>query len=460
MAELTMPKMGDAMEEGTLLQWLKKEGERVKEEEPIAEIETEKASIEIPSYQTGILTQILVREGQTVPVGTPIARIQVDGESAGEAAPVSAPSGQEPQAATPPQEASGAAPPRAGGERAPAAQREPAGEAKDSEPPPSAARPRQRDAARPEAPTAPAGEENERVKASPLARKIAAARGIDLRQVRGTGPGGRIVEADLEEQHAAKPERAAPAAERAEAAPIQSAAESVPAAAQAGVAEERELSPMRRTIARRLLESKQTIPHFYVTSEIDMEAAMALREQMHAADPERPKLPPDALVVRACALALRKFPAVNSQLADGKLRVMAEVNIGVAVSLPEGLIVPVVRQADQKSTSQVAVEIRALAERARAGQLKPAEFSGGTFTISNLGMFDVDSFSAIINPPEAAILAVGSIISAPVVKGGELAVGLRMKVTISADHRIVDGAVAAQFLQEVKRLLQNPLLLV
>jgi pyruvate dehydrogenase E2 component (dihydrolipoamide acetyltransferase) len=461
MAELTMPKMGDAMEEGTLLQWFKKEGEHVKEEEPVAEISTEKASIEIPSYQSGVLTQILVQEGQTVPVGTPIALIQVEGEPPVQAVPAPAAKPTEAAPAPPAQQTQATPPAGTGSEIAPEAKREPATEQKSaSEAPPAASRPRQRAAARPESPPA-AGEENERVKASPLARKIAAERGIDLSEVRGTGPGGRIVEADLEEQHGARPEQVRPAAERAEAPPARGTAEPAPASAQAPpVAEERELSAMRRTIARRLLESKQTIPHFYVTSEIDMEAAMALREQLHAADPERPKIPPDALVVRACALALRKFPTVNSQLVENKLRLIHDVNVGVAVALPDGLIVPVVRQADQKSVTQIADEIRQLAERARAGQLKPAEFSGGTFTISNLGMYDVESFSAIINPPEAAILAVGSIAQAPVVKKGELAVGLRMKVTISADHRIVDGAVAAQFLQEVKRLLQNPLLLV
>jgi pyruvate dehydrogenase E2 component (dihydrolipoamide acetyltransferase) len=346
------------------------------------------------------------------------------------------------------------------GESTSRVRRPPAGGQTAGEAPPGAPRTRQRGAAREETPPQ-AREESERVKASPLARKIAAERGIDLREVRGTGPGGRIVEADLEDLHAARPERARPASERGEEPPPRPAPEPAPLTAPSpGAAEERDLSPMRRTIARRLLESKQNIPHFYVTSEIDMEAAMALRDQLHAADPDRPKLPPDALVVRACALALRKFPTVNAQLAENKLRLMHEVHVGVAVALPDGLIVPVIRQADQKSVTQIAGEIRQLAERARAGQLKPPEFSGGTFTISNLGMFDVESFSAIINPPEAAILAVGTVAQVPVVKSGELAVGLRMKVTISADHRIVDGAIAAQFLQEVKRLLQSPLLLI
>jgi pyruvate dehydrogenase E2 component (dihydrolipoamide acetyltransferase) len=451
MAEVTMPKMGDAMEEGTLLRWLKKEGERVEEQESIAEIETEKASIEIPAFESGVLAQILIPEGQTVSVGTPIALIQGEGEPA--------PAAREPAPASATETAPPASsPPRAG----PAA-------ASPESTEPGFATPRRetRNRAPREEPSAPPSrvsdesrEEDGRVKASPLARKIAAEREIDLRQVRGTGPGGRIVEADLEAIPAARPERTRPEAASRPAPPSEPAPAPVAAPPPAVAAEERELSSMRRTIARRLLESKQTIPHYYVTSEIDMRAAADWRDQVNAAEPERPKLSPNDLVIRACALALRKFPAVNSQWVDGKQRFPHEIAVGVAVALPEGLIVPVIRAADQKSVSQISAEVRDLAERARKGELKPNEFSGGTFTVSNLGMYDVESFAAIINPPEAAILAVGTIAEAPVVQNGRLAVGLRMKVTLSADHRIVDGAVAAQFLQEVKRLLQSPMLLV
>jgi len=283
------------------------------------------------------------------------------------------------------------------------------------------------------------------VKATPLAKKVAAARGIDLTQVRGTGPGGRIVEADVEQAatHAPAERRAAPSGR--------------PAPAPGQV---RPLTPMRRTIARRLTESKQTVPHFYVTMEIDMAAAAQFRQQLNALDPDRAKVSFDVLIVKACAAALQKFLEVNSQYTDGGIVQPDGIHIGVAVALDEGLIVPVIRNADQKSLTALAAEAATLIEKARAGKLQPNEYSGGTFSITNLGMYGVRNFIAVINPPESAILAVGGIHEVPVVKDGQLAVGTRMEVTLSADHRAVDGAVAAQFLCEVKRLLEAPLLLV
>jgi pyruvate dehydrogenase E2 component (dihydrolipoyllysine-residue acetyltransferase) len=444
MAELTMPKMGDAMEEGTVLRWLKSEGDSIAEEEPIAEIQTEKATIEVPSYEAGKLTRILVSEGQTVPVGTPIAQYEPAGGNGRGAAPPAATADREqvPGASRPTLVTPG--PPDAGG------QREPGGA------PPQAGR-QAAGAAAPlagevvdggrgaSAPPASAREAGERVKATPLAKKVAAARGIDLAQVRGTGPGGRIVEADVEQAATQAPaeRRAAPSARPA------------PAPGQ-----KRPLSPMRRTIARRLTESKQNVPHFYVTMEIDMAAAAQFRQQLNALDAERPKLSFDVLIVKACAAALQKFPEVNSQYTDDGIVQPDGIHIGIAVALDDGLIVPVIRSADQKALTGLAAEAASLIEKARAGKLQPQEYSGGTFSITNLGMYGVTSFIAVINPPESAILAVGGIHEVPVVKDGQLTVGTRMQVTLSADHRAVDGAVAAQFLREVKRLLEAPLLLV
>jgi pyruvate dehydrogenase E2 component (dihydrolipoamide acetyltransferase) len=473
MAEVTMPKMGDAMEEGTLREWLKKEGEEVQEQEPIAAVETEKSTIEIPSFFSGRLSRILVPEGETVPVGTAIAVIDTaDGEASAAAAPAPAerPARSAPKAAA---RADREQPPGAEAPRPPAESAAANGPTANDAAPASAAR------------AEPAT--GERVKASPLARRVAAERGVDLAQLRGTGPGGRVVEADIEEflsREPAVPAAAPPAAEPApvqaperrtppvpdraperpappapQPAPAPSAEKPAPVAASSG-ATERELSSIRRTIARRLVESTREIPHYYVTSAIDMRAAAAMRDQINAQRGDEPKISFNDFVVRACALALRKFPTVNAQFVENRLRTFDAAHVGIAVALAEGLIVPVLREADRKSLSQISAESRALAERARAGQLQPNEYSGGTFTVSNLGMFDVESFTGIINPPECALLAVGGIHEVPVVANGQVTVGLQMRVTLSSDHRIIDGAVAAQFLQEVKRLLQEPLLLV
>jgi pyruvate dehydrogenase E2 component (dihydrolipoyllysine-residue acetyltransferase) len=448
MADLTMPKMGDAMEEGTVLRWLKNEGDEIQEEEPLAEIQTEKATIEVPSYVAGKLTQILVPEGQTVPVGTPIARYEpAGGESNGqEAGPSTAaatadeehvPGASHPVPMTPGQ-------PNAGGSR---------------EPQPAPATGRGYGGA-------PAGEvietfagdaTGERVKATPLARKVAAARGIDLAQIHGTGPGGRIVEADVE--GALAPSPAAPRSGAAPTArPPVSPSPRPPVSPSPG--QIRPLSPMRKTIAKRLTESKQTVPHFYVTMEVDMAAAAQFREQLNSLEKDRPPISYNDLVIKACATALRKFPAVNSQFTGDGILQPEGIHVGVAVALEEGLVVPVVRDADQKSLTAIAGDLAPLIERARAGKLQPAEYSGGTFSISNMGMFGVRNFIAVINPPESAILAIGAVQQRPVVKDGQLAVGTVMEITLSVDHRAVDGAVAAQFLRDVKRLLEKPLLLV
>jgi pyruvate dehydrogenase E2 component (dihydrolipoamide acetyltransferase) len=295
------------------------------------------------------------------------------------------------------------------------------------------------------APAPPADHADGRVKASPLARTMAARQNIPLAAVAGSGPGGRIVKRDIEGY-----------------APVSPAGRAVRAAAPAPVVafptvaagQDFPLSNMRKTIARRLVESKFSAPHFYVTVEIDMGAAVALREQLLKG--EDVKVSFNDLVLKACARALTRFPMVNASWGGDKITTHGEVHLGVAVSIPDGLITPVVRNADRKSVLDISREVKDLAGRAREKKLRPEEFTGSTFTISNLGMFDVSEFTAIINPPEAAILAVGSVSKVPVVDGDRVAIGHRMKVTLSSDHRVVDGALAAQFLQEVRRLLENP----
>ena len=298
-----------------------------------------------------------------------------------------------------------------------------------------------------------------RIKASPLAKKVAAQSGVDLARLQGSGPGGRIIRRDVEAAVAAGP--AAPGAPAAAAAPPPAAAAParapfvIPARTEAEY-EDVPLTPMRATIAKRMPMSKAPVPHFYVTSEVGMDRAWELRAELNALE-GNPKVSVNDLVIRACALALLKHPGVNASLQGSAIRQYHRAHIGLAVALEGGLITPVLRDCDVKPLVQIAVEARDLAERARAGKLRASELSGATFSISNLGMFDVEEFSAIINPPEGAILAVGSVLERPVVVDGTLAVGRRMKLTISCDHRAMDGAMGARFLQDVKRLLEEPL---
>ncbi len=431
MPDLVMPKMGDSMEEGTILRWLKNVGDTVVEEEIIFEIQTEKATIEVPASDAGVLSEILVKEGETVPIGTPIGRI---GSGSSDAAPAAA--------ATPKSE-----PAPTEVIPAPAAATSPTHEpvGRSTDPAPMGL---DRDP----------GAEPTRVKASPLARKRAAEHKLDLARVAGTGPGGRIIEADVTEALQKQPATPAqPAATPGAPAPAFAAPAGVPAANLPG--EAKSLSPMRKIIAGRLSQSKQTVPHFYVTVDVDMRAAAKLRAQFNGSVDAGRKVSFNDLVLKACALALEKHPAVNSQWNGDSIQVPSVVNVGVAVSLEEGLIVPVVRDAAQKSISGIGREVRALAEKARAGKLTPADYSGGTFTVSNLGMYDIVQFQAIINPPEAAIMAVGAVRDAPIVEEGAVVAGKQMYLTLSVDHRVVDGSVAAVFLQDVKKLLENPMAL-
>lgn len=407
MAQVFMPKMGDGMSEGTILRWLKKEGDAVEVGDIIAEIETDKASVELPADVSGKLAVIVAKEGDTVPVGSTIAEIVGEGEQ-----PQVTPSLSVARA---PEESPSGAP-----------------------------------VEMPE----PASPVQERVKASPLARRIAEEAGIDLAVVKGTGPGGRIVERDVQAFIATR--QAAPRAPISEPKrPVAEVEVPIPTGGEP-------LSRMRRLIAERTTLTKQTVPHFYVTMEIDMAEALALRERINAVLPEgTPKLSVNDLVTKASVVALGRYPRVNALYQNDRIYPSEEIHIGIAVALPDGLIIPVLRNCERKTLRQIAADTRHLVEKARAGRLSPDEYSGSTFTISNLGMYGVDEFIAIINPPAVAILAVGAVQRQPVALPDDtVAVRPRMKVALSADHRALDGAVAAEFLRELKQILENPYALV
>ena len=441
--KVVLAKLSPTMEEGTIVKWSKKEGDPVKVGDVLAEIETDKANMEMEALGAGVLRKILVPAGGKAPVGNLIGVIANPDEdisamvaSAGgaAAAPAAAPQASPPPPPAPPAE--------------PAAQAPAAPVAPQPAPAPQAA---PQPAPNPPPAGAQAAEgEGGRLKASPLARSMAAQQNIPLSSVPGSGPGGRIIKRDIEawsaggQPAAAAPTAAAPAPERAPA----------PAAPSITPGQEISVSNMRKTIARRLSESMFTSPHFYVTVEIDMDAAVGLREQLLKG--ENVKVSFNDLVIKACAKALTRFPMVNSSWGGDKITTHADVHIGIAVAIPDGLITPVVRNADRKAVTQISREVKDLAGRAKEKKLKPEEFMGSTFTISNLGMFDVTEFTAIINPPESAILAVGAVRKVPVVADDAVRVGHRMNVTLSSDHRVVDGALAAQFLADVRRLLESP----
>ncbi len=431
---VVMPQMGYDMDAGTLLRWLKQEGEKVERGEPIAEIETDKVNIEIEAFDSGILHKTLITEGQTVPVGEAIAIIGEEGEEieVDEPAEAAAPSN-----GTAPAEAEAAAP------------AEPEAAAK------------QEDKVVEEAPAAVERDPGERLRASPLVRRLAAEHDIDLSQIAGTGPLGRIVKRDIEgilsgevAKPAARTEEAAPATEAPAAAPA--AREPIPT--QGG--ETQDLPRIRQTIARRMSQSFAEIPHFYVTVPVNMDPALALRKQINASLDDASKVSVNDLVVKAAALALKKFPVLNASYVDGKIEYHDNIDINIAVAIEGGLISPFIPSADIKPLGEIARMTKDLGARAREGGLKPEEYAGGTFTISNLGMFGtIESFIAIINPPQAAILAIGTSRVQPVwnAETEEFEPQSIMNVTISADHRLTDGAEAANYLAEFKALLENPM---
>jgi pyruvate dehydrogenase E2 component (dihydrolipoamide acetyltransferase) len=439
MAEIVMPRLSDSMEEGTILTWMKQVGDEIAVGEEIVEIETDKANMAYESDVAGTLTEILAEEGATLPIGTPIARVGGDGEGSG------------PSAAGPVE-----------GEA-------PAGEdvASFSEPPP---RHPQVGAESSEAPAASAN--GERVKASPVARRIAEEKGLDLAAITGSGPGGRIVKSDVKKAAATSAGDGGAGVPRgAEVAEQPSTVGEVPPAGPAaegpgpgspetakGQTTYEDLSKLQSTIARRMSESKATAPHFYLEAEIDMSRAVEGRARLKATAGEGEVVPSfNDMVVKACALALREHPRANGAYRDGRFELYSRVNVGVAVAAQDALVVPTVFDADRKGLRQIAAESRALAQKVRDGQITPPELSGGTFTVSNLGMYGIDNFSAVINAPQAAILAVGAIKERAVVREGEIARAHMLGVTLACDHRILYGAPAAEFLARIRSLLEEPL---
>lgn len=428
-----MPKLGFDMQEGTLIRWVKVENEQVNKGDVLAEIETDKATVEVAASFSGVVLRQLVGEGDVVPVGSPIAIIGQPGEEL-------------PQAASVP-----AAAPAAKGQSEQAAQAE---SAQPAEVETSA--------------------EEGRIKASPLARRMASENEIDLRGVKGSGSSGRIVRADVE--------NAIEAAQSVAFQPAPSAAQAVPASAPAPVAKSQEVpaapapvwsglysapqdevikvNRLRAIIGKRMVESKTQIPHFYVTRSYKFEELMQLRSQLNSYLPDDQKISVNDFIIKAVALTLRQFPNVNASLRGDEVVRYGHVNIGSAVSVEGGLMTVVVKDADQKPLRLISNEMRELVARARQGKVRPADIEGSTFSVSNLGMYDVDHFVAIINPPEVGILAVGSAMQVPVVEDGELKVGTRMKATISIDHRVSDGAEAARFMQTLAGYLEKPVHLV
>ncbi len=457
MKRIEMPKMGDTMEEGKILRWIKNEGDPVKKGESLAEVETDKVNIEIEAFVGGVLRKILVAEGASAPVGATIALIGSPDEplpeNAGErlgAAPAVNQVQQAPRGGTATQ--SNGAAKTATNEQASIGMSASAQAQKGSEKVNAASSP----VASGRSPASTTSNQD-RIFISPLARRLAQDNQLDYRQIRGTGPNGRIIKLDIEAALTQGKQAVQPPAVAAE---RELVSEPAPVATDTDEVVEIPLTAMRRTIAKRLSQSMQTAPHFYVTSVIDTGKLAVLRQEINAyaaSEPVPVKVSFNDLIIKAVARALVRMPQVNISFAEDRILQKKQVHIGVAVALDQGLIVPVLRNADQRGIHDIARESQRLAEAARSGKLRPEEFSGGTFTVSNLGMFDVESFTAVINPPESAILAVGSIMPTPVVVDGQVVVRDRMKVTLSSDHRAIDGATAARFLQEVKRLLEEPL---
>jgi pyruvate dehydrogenase E2 component (dihydrolipoamide acetyltransferase) len=435
--EIVMPRLSDSMEEGTILRWLKSVGDEVALGEELVEIETDKANMVFEADAGGTLVEIVADEGDTLPIGEVIARVGEAGE-AGEAASEDGAS----ETADSRQQTA---------EVEQAADTSPQAEERVAAEPESTAQPE---------PTA-APEGDGRVKASPLAKRIARERGLELAGISGSGPGGRIVKADVERAVAAGPAPAAappsaPAAVPAAAAAPTAGARERPETAK-GQTEVAELTKLQQTVARRMAESKATAPHFYLEAEVDMSRAVSARAKVKAAAREGDAVPSfNDMVVKACAIALREFPRANGAYRDGHLELYSRVNVGVAVAAQNALIVPTVFDTDLKGLRQIAAETRALAARVRDGTVTPPELSGGTFTVSNLGMFGINNFSAVINPPQAGILAVGAIVEKPVVRDGEITTAHLMPVTLACDHRILYGAEGAEFLARIRTLLEGP----
>jgi len=417
MAEkITMPKLGFDMAEGTLIRWVKSEGEQITKGDVLAEIETDKATVEVEAHSVGVMKKHIVQEGTVVPVGSVIAVIgdeeeEIDYDSLLQTEPTEVTS-----------------------------------ELKEAAP----------EASLPEAKAALGEKEGHLpggVKASPLARRVADEMGINLKTITGTGQDGRIVKKDVEQAIATPGTRISTAMEAAPGAIPQVVEPAIPP----GESVEIPLSKLRSIIGKRMTSAKQHVPHFYLTGEYDADPLMDLRQALNERLPEGEKLSVNDFIVRAAALALRQFPNLNASLQDDKILRHGEINIGIAVAVEDGLLTVVVRNADQKSLRTISQSARTAISRARDGRVRPEDVEGSTFTVSNLGMFDIENFIAIINPPEACILAIGTVMDVPVVKEDEIVPGKRFKATLSADHRVTDGAEAAQWMQVFKTMIEDPL---
>lgn len=433
--KVIMPKLSPTMEEGQIARWLKKEGDKVSMGEPLAEIDTDKATMEMQALTNGVLRKILVKDGESAPLGQLIGIV---GEPDEDISALLNEASSKPQP------------------QAPAEQAKPADtqvEPKKSEAPTPAS------SAAGTAPSQPSGNgDSGRLIVSPLAARMAAEAGIDLRSLQGSGPGGRIIKKDIEEAMSSRPAATAPAG-KTPLRVIEGRPPQLPAIAGASPYRDEPSSEIRKTIAKRLVTSLGPVPHFFLTTEIEMDRAAEMRRNINALDPDL-KISINDVIIKVVAAALMQHPEVNAAFQDKVIRYYERADIGVAVAIEDGLITPVVRSADQKSLSQIAAEVRELAERARIRKLKPEEYTGATFSVSNLGMFGIDEFTAIINPPEGGILAVGAMSPKPVVRENEIVIRQMMRVTMSCDHRIIDGATGARFLQTFKKILENPLYLV
>jgi pyruvate dehydrogenase E2 component (dihydrolipoamide acetyltransferase) len=436
--QVIMPKLSPTMEEGQLSRWLKKEGDKVSMGEPLAEIDTDKATMEMQALGDGVLRKIFIQEGESAPLGQLIAIIGEPDED------ISAITSQAPANAPAKADAS------------PPETKEEADEPKPAKP---AETETPADGNGRQAPAPVAQTTTGRLIVSPLAARMAAESGIDLRSVNGSGPGGRIIKRDVEglisQQGSAVPSVVTKQTHlRAVGSPAQKSE-----IAAASAYHDEPASEMRRTIARRLVTSLGPVPHFFLTTEIEMDRAAEMRSGINTLDPEL-KISVNDIIIKVAAAALLQHPQVNASFQDKVVRYYEHADIGVAVAIEEGLITPIIRAADQKSLSEIASEVRDLAGRARERKLRPEEYMGASFSISNLGMFGIDEFTAVINPPEGAILAIGSMSPKPVVRNNEVVVRQMMRVTMSCDHRVIDGATGAKFLQTFKKILENPLFLV
>jgi|tagenome__1003787_1003787.scaffolds.fasta_scaffold20939381_2 pyruvate dehydrogenase E2 component (dihydrolipoamide acetyltransferase) len=464
MADVSMPRLSDSMEEGTILKWLKSDGDEVSKGDELVEIETDKANMTYEADQAGTL-EIVAKEGDTLPVGETIARIGEGGGGDGAATEED----EQPEAQEPEDDEEEKKEPEDGQEEPegdeeqaePEGEEEPEEDEEEREPEPEPARAKSGDD--------DDGGANGRVKASPVARRMAREMGLELAGVQGTGPGGRIVKADVE---AAAREGGAQAEEEREEAPAEAEApdhesareEKAPAPVASGDGQtgrgevtHQDLTRLQQTVARRMAESKATAPDFVITVEVDMDAAVEFRKQLKVAAGDDPAPSFNDFVIKASALALRDFPRANAAYRDGRFELYERVNVGVAVAGQDALVVPTLFDADRKGLGTIARESRAVAERVRKGAITPPELSAGTFTVSNLGMYGIKRFVAVINPPQAAILAVGEMTPRPVVRDGEVKVSSVLELTLSCDHRILYGADAAQFLARIREYLENPL---